>query len=484
MGDRERLEQVIDGGYCTGCGACAALDARIQMAFDDMQRLQAHLPDGTVARGAANGCPFADEVADEDTLATELFSGPNLLQDDRIGVHLATFGGWVTQGDFRERASSGGIGSWLQAELLRKGLVDAVLDVSAVDVEPGKAPLFRFVIARSIEDIQANAKTRYYPVEISEVMTYIRNTPGRFAIIGVPCFAKAARLVARQDPVIAKRLRFVLAIVCGHLKSGAFADLIAWQSGIHPDALTGIDFRTKLEGRPASRYGTTVSGLQKGEPVTETRPMEGLVGANWGHGVFKLKGCEFCDDVLGETADAVVGDAWLPAYDADPKGANIAVVRNPALLDLLQQGHAEGRLHLDNLSADDVAASQAGGLRHRRDGLAFRLWLTDRAGLWRPRKRIAPRRDHLNPHMQRIHRARYELGQYSHAPFQKARQEDRLDIFLEEMRPRIAYYERLMKPSVHRRVLNLLHRKVISLGRRLRITRHADCIETKKRDFP
>lgn len=464
--DRAGLKKVVEGGYCVGCGGCAALDARIRMQFDDMQRLQAVLPEDGGTPEAAAACPFSDGSADEDTIAADSFAAPGLKPDSRIGRHLATYGGWVTEGDFRERASSGGIGSWVQAELLRRGLVDAVLDVTAVDVPPGGAPLFRFAVAQSEADVRANAKTRYYPVEMSGVIAHMRDNPGRYAVIGVPCFAKAMRLVARQDPVIADRLHFVLAIVCGHLKSAAFAEAIAWQMGITPDEMTGIDFRTKLEGRPASRYGTTVTGVRDGETVEVTRPMEGLAGANWGHGLFKLKGCEFCDDVLGETADAVVGDAWLPAYDADPRGANVVVVRHPVMLDLIRTGAEEGRLHLDDLSADDVAASQAGGLRHRRDGLAYRLWLTDKAGQWRPTKRVQARRDHLDPHMQRIHRLRFELGQKSHALYRAARRRGNLQDFLAAIKPLVDTYERHMKPTLPRRVANLLHRKAIRLFRR------------------
>jgi hypothetical protein len=260
----------------------------------------------------------------------------------------------------------------------------------------------------------------------------------------------------------------VLGIICGHMKSAAFADAVAWQCGVHPDGLTGIDFRTKLEDRPASRYGITVKGVLEGAEIAVTRPMEGLVGANWGHGLFKLKACEFCDDVLAETADAVVGDAWLSDYDHDCRGTNVVVVRHPKMLELLEAGAADGRLLLDALSADQVAASQAGGLRHRRDGLAYRLLLTDRAGTWRPTKRIAAGQNHMSAHMRRIHRMRFELGQKSHAAFRKARQSGNLKDFILAMTPLINTYERHMKPSLPRRVLNLARRKIAEFGARFK----------------
>jgi coenzyme F420-reducing hydrogenase beta subunit len=456
------LQDVIDGGYCIGCGGCAALDPNIVMGFDDTLRLQARLAqDHAPTDAAVQACPFTGAGPDEDALARDLFTDPAIVADGRIGRHLACFAGWVEEGDLRQRGSSGGIGTWLQRELLARGMVDAVLNVAPQDGQ-GEAPLFSFTVARTPDEVVANARTRYYPVEMSGVIRHVLDHPGRYAAIGTPCFAKALRLAGRQSPELRERLPFVLGIVCGHLKTAAFAQSLAWQCGIEPDGVQGIDFRAKLEGRPASRYGVSVTGPHIDGTGTETvtRPMEGLIGANWGHGLFKYQACEFCDDVLAETADAVVGDAWLPAYDDDHRGTNVVIVRHPGLLAMLAEARDAGRLHLDDLTPDAVAQSQAGGLRHRREGLAYRLWLTDLAGLWRPRKRVAAAQRHLSPSMRRIHAARYALGQASHGAWQAARAAGDPALFARRMGAMIAAYDRLMKPGFAARMLQLVERKI------------------------
>lgn len=463
------LRDVVDGGYCIGCGACAALDPAISMAMDREGRLVAVLPAvGELSPLATAACPFTGVGPDETALARALYVTPSIFEDVRIGRHLACFAGWVEEGDLRARGSSGGIGTWLQKELLAQGLVDAVLDVTPRQGQ-GAGPLFAFAVAHTPEEVVANAKTRYHPVEMSGVIRHVIETPGRYVAIGTPCFAKALRLAARQSPELSERLHFVLGIVCGHLKTGAFAEALAWQCGIDPDGIEAIDFRTKIEGRPASRYGVSVTGRQlSGEgSVSVTRPVEGLMGADWGQGLFKYKACEFCDDVLAETADAVVGDAWLPVYDVDHRGTNVVVVRDPRLLDLLERGQAEGRLHLDVLTADDVAASQAGGLRHRREGLAYRLHLMDRQSLWRPEKRVAASRTHLPPLMRRIHEMRLRIGQESHAAWREARAAGDISRFTALMAPLIARYQRQMKPGLMQRALSRLgHRLENAVGRK------------------
>ncbi|WP_280807306.1 Coenzyme F420 hydrogenase/dehydrogenase, beta subunit C-terminal domain [Variovorax boronicumulans] len=111
-------------------------------------------------------------------------------------------------------------------------------------------------------------------------------------------------------------------------------------------------------------------------------PAEG----DWGSGFFQNEACNFCDDVVSETADIAFGDAWLEPYTSDGRGTNVVIVRSAALQALVDRGIEDGRLAPSPVDADFVARTQAAGLRQRREGLAYRLsW--HRTGL-RPVKRV------------------------------------------------------------------------------------------------
>ncbi|MDJ0922065.1 MAG: Coenzyme F420 hydrogenase/dehydrogenase, beta subunit C-terminal domain [Henriciella sp.] len=436
------------------------------MRRNDRQSLVAALPENaTPSREAELSCPFTDESADEESLSQERFTAADIQRDKRIGAYLGTYAGWVEEGEFRAKGSSGGMGAWILSELLERDLVDAVIHVAELerddDPTSDEIPMFGFRVSTNAGDVKAHAKSRYYPVQMSDVIKHMIETPGRYAVVGVPCFCTALRLVAKQSEIVSERLAFVVGIVCGHLKSGAFAEALAWQCGIAPEGLQSVDFRVKLEGRPASRYGLRADGIVNGEPKSVTAPMEGLIGANWGHGLFKLKACEFCDDVLAETADIVVGDAWLPQYDDDYRGTNVVVVRDATLHTIVKDAARKGRLHLEDLSADEVAASQAGGLRHRRDGLAYRLLLADERGDWRPRKRVLANAAQLTKKLQRIHRKRYALGQASHDAFLKAKQAGNFVIFEQEMAPLLKSYDREHSRSLLRRAAGRVKRMLL-----------------------
>jgi len=393
-------------------------------------------------------CPFSEEAANEDELSDQLF-GRETRHDDRIGRYLECFGGHVAEGEYRDRGSSGGMGTWLVSELLRLNKVDAVVHVRPMSPTTDDPRLVQYAISRSDEEILDGAKSRYHPIEMSEVIRVIQETPGRYAFVAIPCFIKALRLLQRHDQVLAERVVFTVGLFCGHLKSLAFAQSLAWQLGVHPDSLRSFDFRHKLLDRPANRYGVVAKGAAQDEEI-ET-PVAELYGSDWGLGFFKYKACDYCDDVVAELADVSIGDAWIPRYIEDARGANVVIVRTPELLDLIETARGEGRLELETLPASEVAKSQDAGFRHRRAGLAYRLHLTDRSGQWRPPKRVPPSRAAVPLLRRPIHAMRPVLSEASHEAFAKARAADQLDVFKREMAPLVEEYRRRYRRSSFRR---------------------------------
>lgn len=455
---------VVENGYCIGCGVCAAFDSEIQLKLDDQGRyvVTRKSAQTLVAPAAARVCPFADGVPNESEIARDVFCDAKQFES-HLGYYVANYAGWVIEDDFRAQGSSGGLASWLLVELLNQGLVDYVVHVAPQPVLSPGDPLFGFSISSSSDEVRANAKSRYYPVEMSGVIAEILHCPGRYAVVGIPCFVKAIRLACRESTVLKERVVFAVGIVCGHLKSTSFAELFAWQCGIMPPELRSIDFRTKLPGRFASNYAVTATGERDGQTIIVTKPTSKLFGSNWGHGFFKYKACDFCDDVVGETADISIGDAWLPEYESDSGGTNVVVVRSETLNSILSAAVVAGRLHLENLSAEKVVASQAGGFRHRRDGLAFRLHLEDQTGRWRPAKRVEPSCNHLDANQRDIFKLRYELGQVSHSAYAIAKKKSDIGIFVTMMTPLVGRYDWHYRRPFLLRVLGKIKRKLLSL---------------------
>lgn len=299
--------------------------------------------------------------------------------------------------------------------------------------------------------MRAGAKSRYYPVEMSKVLDWAKSNPGRYAMVGIPCFIKAVRLLQLTDPVFKERVRYCIGLFCGHLKSTRYADTLGWEMGIDLGDLATIDFR--VEGESASRYQVSATGSD-GQNVV--RPNNTLLVADWGYGMFKYHACDYCDDVMAETADVSFGDAWLPDFSSDPRGTNVVVARSKQAADIL--GLAVPEIDLVELSAKNVAQSQAAGIRHRREGLSHRL--ATRTERDRPVKRVAPAR--APRRRATIYNLRSQIIDLADAAYEQAARESNFASFSSGVATWRKRYHRAYRPPfierINRRVRRLLSR--------------------------
>lgn len=458
--------QVVANGHCIGCGACAHVEPGVNgMQLDAHGRYvpQWHTPPATTPL-ADVVCPFSNSARDEDAIGRSLYGNGTEKacqnHDRRLGFYQQVWVGHAAdEGNFRMAGSSGGLTNWLLAELLRTGTVDAVIGVGELDSEPG-GTLFGYQRIERAEDLHRLAKSKYYPITLDQVLGEVAASDQRHAFVGVPCFVKTMRLLCEQDAQLARRVPVCLSVVCGHLKSTAFAQSLGWQLGVAPERLSGFDFRVKIEDEPANRYG-----VEARSPETRQRAQVfDLQGTDWGLGYFKYKACDYCDDIAGETADVTLGDAWLPDVSGDWRGHNIVIVRDPTIETLLQQANEERRISLRHATADDFVQSQAANYRHRHDGLAYRLHRDDAIGAWRPNKRITPSITGLTPARQRALDMRCRLRDLSHNAFAQARRSGYRADFSRRMRGSVLAYH------FHARTLtkHLIKQSLIMLRRFIR----------------
>ncbi|RMG52302.1 MAG: hypothetical protein D6717_12160, partial [Gammaproteobacteria bacterium] len=218
-----------------------------------------------------------------------------------------------------------------------------------------------------------------------------------------------------------------------------------------PGELGRIDFRAKLPGTTAKQKGIVVESRRETLPAPEPQIVQNLFGTDYNHGFFQYKACDFCDDVVGETADISVGDAWLPEYIPDGRGTSLVIPRHPVLHQILEEAANAGRIHLERITVEQAVASQAGGFRQRREGLAYRLYLADRAGVWRPPKRVRPS-NRLSRRRKAIYRLRTLLSERSHAAFQRALKAGAFEVFRNEMQALLDQYRALYRPTFWQRI--------------------------------
>lgn len=422
----ELNKTVIEGGYCIGCGACTAISySPFRIYFDEKGQYAATMSEPATSHphiDPCRVCPFAEGNPNEDSIAKSLFAA-NCSFDEKIGYFRSIWGGCVADESLHIARTSGGFCTWLLRQLLKRKMVDGIVHVIPVQ---GKS-LFQYAISRSLDELNRNAKSAYYPVEMSAVLREIREKEGRYALVATPSFTKALRLLASVEPVFAERIRYCIGVISGHLKSSHYADLLAWQCGIEPGKLIGIDFRLKKPGRSAKSYATEVYFMTpEGKRMSRVVPASTLFGTYWGLGFLKYYADEYSDDVIGETADVSIGDAWIPKYSKNWKGNNIIVVRNENIHNLVQEGISSNELNFEALAPHDAMQSQNAGYRHRREGLLCRIRRKDEAGQWHPPSRVTEKILAVDVKRIPMYMEREELSIMSHVILQKSMQERNL----------------------------------------------------------
>jgi len=140
--------EIVGSGLCIGCGGCAAADPRASMQWEKSGFLKPAGPDEwyeAPSEFVAQSCPFSPGAANEDSIAAERFASA-AAHDAAIGSFEAAYVGHAAEDPFRPQGSSGGLTSWVAAELLRTGMVDGVAHVVPSDSGATRR-LFRYTVS-------------------------------------------------------------------------------------------------------------------------------------------------------------------------------------------------------------------------------------------------------------------------------------------------------------------------------------------------
>src|SRR5690554_701947 len=364
------IESVIKNDLCIGCGICVfkCPNNALEMKWNRLGFLVPELNDNCDSDGnCLSVCPFnpiPDEEVKTEYEIAELFLHGNTQYHPKIGKYFNIYAGYANE--YRLTSSSGGIATFIFAELLERGIVDYIFSVQEAN-KPGV--YYEYAINSTKEELLNASKTRYFPVSLGTVLPKIRALNGKVAIVGVACFIKGIRLALHKDSMLKEKIPFLAGIICGGVKSRFFTEYLAGKAGVknhfeHPQ------FRIKDLKSTAGDY--SFGCLNKTDHTEHTIKMRS-VGDMWGTGMFKNNACDFCDDVTTELADISLGDAWLPPFNKDGAGTNVIVTRSEIAEKLIWDGIQENKLTIETLPPERFLASQQGSFNHRHLGLVYRI---------------------------------------------------------------------------------------------------------------
>jgi coenzyme F420-reducing hydrogenase beta subunit len=457
---------VVANDLCIGCGICAGILPKA--LYMQENEYGAYYPEMIHNVGndweeiSLKVCPFSGDNDNEDEISRDLFNQQKEIRRRNIvGYYLECFTGYVRDENKRIASTSGGLITWLAEEMLSSGKVDAVACVGRSNENES---LFTYQLIRNPSDLYKCKKSRYYPVEFSNIIQEIKKSDDKILFIGLPCFIKAVRLATKVDPVLAERISYTVGLFCGHLKSKHYSAYLARSCGVHEKDIQTVDFRKKIEGMPSSRYAFEVVTRNKDTSHSKQIMMQDVFAGSWSNNLFMLDACECCDDIMAETADIAVGDAWLPEYTKDYRGTSIVICRNEKMLSVLQEGIEKQDVLLQKVSVEKVIKSQSGGIRQRRTGLQYRLYLSAKKGQWHPAKRVMPDPKAGSFLFRLLQLLRIKTKLLSRQAFLEQQTIEGLDLFVRKLKLWIFLSDRI---NSMRHFISLIKRKYILVCRKI-----------------
>jgi coenzyme F420-reducing hydrogenase beta subunit len=252
--------------------------------------------------------------------------------------------------------------TWVLECLLEQHEVTGIVCVGPDAQSP---TLFGYRICRTAAELRACSGSCYQPVHLADVLREIKQTEGRYAIVALPCTAKALRMAMKLNAKLRRRIVTILGVACGGQTNRHFVDYVS-QRFMGAESPVSINFRAKRPDAKAQHRFVFGFRDATGNPSQKEATFSDGIGRIYQSHHFTLEACHYCDDMFAECADAVFLDAWLPEYERDWRGDTIVLIRHPLFQDIIAKGIAASTICVQPISPERVKLSQGGGIRGKR----------------------------------------------------------------------------------------------------------------------
>lgn len=309
------IAKIIKKHYCLGCGLCSS-----DVGNDRLQMIEQQ--DGFLVPVPQNGfdgeiktlrryCPGITVRLNQPLRSSrEKFYGPLL------NIKVA----YANDQTIRFRGSSGGCLTAILCTLIDQRKVDGVLQVGPSKEYPTKT---ESCFSKSVEQIIANAGSRYAPASLLVNFKQILNENNRIAVVGKPCDIAAVYQYLDIHPEYSKKIFCTLSFMCMGLPSQNATNYLINRLGVKNSAQVK-ELQYRGSGWPGQATVTTVQNEKYSCSYYDS--WGGILGRDI------LFRCKICPDGWGSFADISSGDAWYtdgegPLFDEKP-GRSFLFIRS------------------------------------------------------------------------------------------------------------------------------------------------------------
>lgn len=297
-------------------------------------------------------------------IANKFFSCEGIKKDKYIGRFLSLHTGYSLDDDIRFHSASGGMVSSFLIYLLDKNVIDGAV-VTGFSEDDHITPVS--YIAKTKEEVLKARSSKYCPVALNKVGNEIKNSEGKYLIVGLPCHIQGFRKRAAIDRKFREHVVGYFSIYCSSNRTFYARDFLLNRYGVDRNDIGYFAFRDN-----GCLGSLVVDVTSKGaefpsfttDKCNECRESKSLISIPYIHyygalrSFFKPRRCLTCIDHYGELADVCFGDIHIKPYSDDKVGISSWIVRNPYFEELFKQAETDGYIKMADVDAKTLNESQ------------------------------------------------------------------------------------------------------------------------------
>lgn len=269
------------------------------------------------------------------------------LSTELLPPSIHFFAGYSSNMSNRFSGSSGGVGTTILQYLLDTQKVDGVIGVGFDDKDKTKCV---YKLVEHSSDVITLAGSKYVYMELDPLLKLLyQNRHKRLAVVVEPCFVKPIKKWAPH-------CQYILSFFCGYNITPKATEYLIKKSNVKKSDIYAIEYR-------GGKYpGGFSVHLKNGTSKFFTKEHWELVDL-----LFLREGCHKCRLFISNTADIVLGDAWIKNLH----NATLILVNTKKGDMLIEDIYKKKLIALYDIRKDQVLKMHAHNLKYKNFGHSF-----------------------------------------------------------------------------------------------------------------
>lgn len=331
---------VIDGGSCTGCGACVVSCPYNCLDYDEGPKV---VGECKVCGICANVCPRYNVSIS--SLERSIF-GRERSAEEEFGIYRRILVAQTKDEEVMRVCQDGGVVTSILASMREDGVIQGAAISGEDDMNPLKAVP---VLALSREDFIRCSGTRYtYSPNLLAFKSGIQKKIGKMAFVGTPCQICAIRRI-QVLPLkkYADALKFTIGLFCSEsfIYDGLVKGFLSEKLGVRPEDVKKVNIKGKFLIKMRDEQVKMV-------PLKDVKE-------------YACRFCSTCPDFSAELADISVGGLGL-------EGWTLTIIRTEVGDEIFRRVESKGILKTKPLEDNKVIELLVRMSKRKREASASR----------------------------------------------------------------------------------------------------------------